>query len=142
MTINIPSSISEKKQTSRQKINEDEFEAILAIVKDEDIGIEGGSIEETQELAALKESAVHKVQITSNNDQQDILFDKSRDRVLGGNEQYKTSSYILKQGEDLRDAAYKIYGDANAWVILAAANNITAPSSQKEVYPGKELIII
>lgn len=140
MALNIPPSLPPKKQTSRQKINEDEFEAILAILEDEDLGVEGGEIDETEELNTAKERAVHQEQVAG--DEQDTLFDKARDRTLDGNENFKRKVYVLKQGEDLRDAAFKIYKDANAWVILAAANNITNPSSKKEVYPGKELIVI
>jgi nucleoid-associated protein YgaU len=140
MGLNIPPSLPPKKETSRQKINEDEFEMILSILNDEDIGVEGGSIDETQEIEALKEKAVHNEQVQG--DQQDSLFDQSRTRVLDGNEKYKVSLYTVKQGEDLRDIAKSFYSDANGWVILAAANNITDPLSKRQVYPGRQLIII
>jgi len=140
MSLNIPPSLSLKKESSRQKINEDEFEMILSILNDDDLGVEGGSIDEEQELQACKDRAIHNEQVEG--DQQDSLFDESRTRVLEGNDQYKVSLYVIKQGEELRDIAKKIYGDANAWVLLAAANNITDPLSKRQVYSGRELIII
>lgn len=140
MGLNIPPSLPPKKESSRQKMNEDEFEMILSILNDEDLGVEGGSIEESQELEALKERAVHNEQIEG--DSQDSLFDQARTRTLDGNEQYKVSLYTVRQGDDLRNIAKSVYGDANAWVLLAAANNITNPLSKKQVYPGRELLII
>jgi len=140
MGMKIPPSLPLKKETSSYKMNEDEFEMILSIMNDADLGVEGGSIEESQELQALKDRARHNEQIKG--DQEDSLFDKARTRVTDGNEGYKVSLYTIKQGEDLRDIANKVYQDANGWVILAAANNITNPLSPKQVYPGRQLIII
>jgi nucleoid-associated protein YgaU len=143
MALNIPPSLPPKKQTSAQKINEDEFEMILSILNDSDIGVEGGTIDETQAIAAYKTRAINNEQVKgSKDDQQDSLFDKARTRVLEGNDGYKVSIYTVRQGEDLRDISYKVYGDANAWVILAAANNITNPLSVKQIYPGRQLFII
>lgn len=143
MALNIPPSLPPKKQTSALKINEDEFEMILSILNDSDIGVEGGNIDETQAIAGYKERAIKNEQVKGNkDDQQDSLFDKAKTRVLEGNNGYKVSIYTIRQGEDLRDISQKVYGDANAWVILAAANNITNPLSQKQVYPGRQLFII
>lgn len=140
MDLNIPKSMSFKKQSSQLKINEDEFEMILSIMKDEDIGVSGGSIDETQELQALKDKAVHNEQVKG--DQEDTVLDKARTRAIDGNENYKFSIYTVKKNEDLRSIALKSYGDANAWVIIAAANNITDPLSEKQIYPGRQLYII
>jgi nucleoid-associated protein YgaU len=140
MNLNIPKSMSLKKQSSQLKINGDEFEMILSIMKDEDIGISGGSIDETQELQALKDKAVHSEQVKG--DQEDALLDKARSRVIDGTKNYKYSIHTVKTGEDLRSIALASYGDANAWVIIAAANNITDPLSEKQIYPGRQLLII
>lgn len=140
MDLNIPKSMSFKKQTSQLKINEDEFEMILSIMKDEDIGVSGGSIDETQELQALKDKAVHNEQVKG--DQEDSLLDKARTKIIDGNNNYKFFIYTLRNNENLRDVAKKAYGDANAWVIIAAANNITDPLSEKQIYPGRQLYII
>jgi hypothetical protein len=140
MTLKIPNSLPPKKETSRQKINEDEFEAIFSILNDPDIGTEGGEIDETKELDACKEKSIHNDQVKG--DEQDSLFDKSRNRVLDGNEQFNYSIYTVKKGENLRDIAINVYGDANAWVILAAINDIVNPSSESQIYPGRKLYII
>lgn len=47
-------------------------------------------------------------------------------------------SYTVKRGENLRGIALKIYGDANAWVKIAQANDIKNPD---RIHPGNVLRI-
>lgn len=51
---------------------------------------------------------------------------------------YKQNKYVLQRGESLATVAEKVYGDRNAWVRIAEANNITNPDY---VEVGMELII-
>ena len=140
MSLKVPYSMPPKKQTQKTKINEDEFEAIVSTLYDEDIGVEGGKIDEAEELQAAKERASHKESIDT--DVESTLFDEARDRTIDGNDNYDIKTYTLSFGEDLRDASLKAYGNADGWILLAAANDITNPSSDQEVYEGRTLIVI
>lgn len=48
------------------------------------------------------------------------------------------SEYIVQEGEGLWQIAEKVYGDGNAWVEIARANNLTNPEG---VSPGMKLIM-
>ena len=51
---------------------------------------------------------------------------------------YTQNKYIILEGESLADVAAKVYGDPNAWVRIAHANNITDPDL---IEVGMELVI-
>ncbi len=51
---------------------------------------------------------------------------------------YTQNKYIIQPGESLADVAEQVYGDKNAWVRIAQANNITDPD---HIEVGMELII-
>jgi len=51
---------------------------------------------------------------------------------------YTQNKYIIQGGESLADIALKVYGDPNAWVRIAQANNITNPD---QIEIGMELVI-
>jgi len=140
MALKVPYSLPPKKQPDRSKINQDEYERILSIIGNEDLGVEGGEIEETAHLETAKDLARNNEKISG--DKEDTLFDEARTRSLEGNNNYSARIHVLKKGEDLRAAALKVYEDADGWIILAAANDIINPSSDKEVYEGRELIVI
>ncbi|OGK13970.1 hypothetical protein A3A93_04980 [Candidatus Roizmanbacteria bacterium RIFCSPLOWO2_01_FULL_38_12] len=46
--------------------------------------------------------------------------------------------YIIQPGESLADVARKVYGDPNAWVRIAQANNISNPD---HIEVGTKLVI-
>lgn len=49
-----------------------------------------------------------------------------------------TKSWVVKQGDSLWSIAYKEYGDAADWRLIAEANRIENP---RELEPGRELVI-
>ena len=51
---------------------------------------------------------------------------------------YTQNKYIVQEGESLADVASKVYGDPNAWVRIAKANNIDNPD---QIEVGMELVI-
>jgi len=51
---------------------------------------------------------------------------------------YTQNKYIILEGESLADVAAKVYGDPNAWVRIAEANNIGNPD---QIEVGMELVI-
>ncbi len=51
---------------------------------------------------------------------------------------YQRNKYVIQPGESLQDVARKVYGDPNAWVRIAQANNITNPDY---IEVGMELVI-
>lgn len=51
---------------------------------------------------------------------------------------YTQNKYIILEGESLADVAAKVYGDPNAWIRIAQANNITDPDL---IEVGMELVI-
>ena len=51
---------------------------------------------------------------------------------------YTQNKYIILEGESLADVAAKVYGDPNAWVRIAQANNIDNPD---QIEVGMELVI-
>ena len=140
MNLKVPYSLPPQKQTQKTKINEDEFEAIVSTLNDNDLGVEGGKIDEAEELQAAKDRATHKESIET--DSESTLFDEARDRTIYGNNNYEIKTHTLAKGEDLRSAALSVYGTADGWVLLATANNITNPSSETEIYAGRILIVI
>lgn len=58
--------------------------------------------------------------------------------ISSGQVTYKQNKYVLQPGESLATVAEKVYGDRNAWVRIAQANNIKDPD---HVEVGMELII-
>lgn len=58
--------------------------------------------------------------------------------ITSGQVTYKKNRYTIQPGEGLQDVARKVYGDPNAWVRIARANNITNPD---HIEVGMELII-
>ncbi len=51
---------------------------------------------------------------------------------------YQRNKYTIQPGESLQDIARKVYGDPNAWVRIAQANNISNPDY---IEVGMELTI-
>lgn len=51
---------------------------------------------------------------------------------------YKQNKYIVKQGDSLGSIAEAVYGDRNAWVTIANANNLASPDL---IEVGMELVI-
>jgi len=51
---------------------------------------------------------------------------------------YKKNRYTIQPGESLQDVSKKVYGDSNAWIRIAQANNIENPD---HIEVGMELII-
>lgn len=140
MDLKVPYSLPEKKLTSKQSISDDEFKRIIQILNDNDLGAYGGKIDETAALEKLKERAKSKEIIS--NDVESNIFEEARNRCLDGNNNYAIKIYTVKKGDDLRKIAYNVYGNAENWILIAALNNIINPSSSKEIYPGRELIIV
>ncbi|OGM08184.1 hypothetical protein A2Z67_06230 [Candidatus Woesebacteria bacterium RBG_13_36_22] len=140
MSLKIPYSLPPEKQASKSQVNQDEFESIMSIVGDEDLGVEGGAIDETAQLEKAKERA-RKTEKKSG-DKELTLFDEARSRASDGNANYTIKYHTLQKGEDLRQAALKEYENADGWVLLAAVNNIINPSSDREVYAGRQLLVI
>ena len=140
MSLKIPYSLPPEKQPSKSQISQDEFERIMSITEDEDLGVEGGDIDETSQLEEAKERARQTEKKTD--DKELTLFDEARSRANEGNTNFTIKLYTLKKGEDLRAAALVVYENADGWVLLAAANDIVNPSSDKEVYEGRQLFVI
>jgi len=140
MSLKVPYSLPPEKQPSKLQINQDEFEAIMSVVDDEDLGVEGGDIEESAQLEEAKEMARNTEK--KYGDKELTLFDEARERTEVGNQNYSIKLYTLKKGEDLRNAALKVYENADGWVLLATANDIINPTSDREVYEGRQLLVI
>jgi hypothetical protein len=140
MNLKVPYSLPPKKQPSKSQVSQDEFESIMSVVEDEDLGIEGGEIDEAAQLEEAKERA--RQTENRSGDKELTLFDEARARSNEGNTNFSIKLYTLKKGEDLRAAALKVYENADGWVILATANNIINPTSDKEVYEGRQLLVI
>lgn len=51
---------------------------------------------------------------------------------------YTSEKYVVQEGDSLASIALQVYGDVNAWVRIAQANNITNPDN---VEVGSTLII-
>ena len=51
---------------------------------------------------------------------------------------YKQNKYIVQLGDSLASIALQTYGDSNAWVKLAEANNLPSPDA---IEVGMELIV-
>lgn len=51
---------------------------------------------------------------------------------------YQRNKYTIQPGESLQDIARKVYGDPNAWIRIAQANNISNPDY---IEVGMELTI-
>jgi len=51
---------------------------------------------------------------------------------------YKLNKYIVKEGDSLASIAQEAYGDRNAWVTIAKANNLASPDL---IEAGMELVI-
>ena len=49
--------------------------------------------------------------------------------------------HVVMDGETLQSIAYRYYGDSGYWYVIAEANLIINPLSDKEFYIGKRLII-
>lgn len=47
----------------------------------------------------------------------------------------------VMDGETLQSIAYRYYGDSGYWYVIAEANYIIDPISDREFYIGKRLII-
>ena len=58
--------------------------------------------------------------------------------ISSGQVTYKRNKYTIQPGESLQDVARKVYGDPNAWVRIAQANNIKDPD---HIEVGMELTI-
>ncbi|QQS43697.1 LysM peptidoglycan-binding domain-containing protein [Candidatus Roizmanbacteria bacterium] len=58
--------------------------------------------------------------------------------ISSGQVTYQRNKYTIQRGESLQDIARKVYGDPNAWVRIAQANNITNPD---HIEVGMELTI-
>ncbi len=58
--------------------------------------------------------------------------------IASGQVTHTEEKYVVKEGDTLATIALQVYGDLNAWVRIAQANNITNPD---EVEPGMILII-
>lgn len=58
--------------------------------------------------------------------------------ISSGQVTYKQNKYVIQRGESLATVAEKVYGDRNAWVRIAKANNITDPD---HIEVGMELVI-
>ncbi len=48
--------------------------------------------------------------------------------AMTGKVTFSGDTYTVQEGETLADIAIKVYGDINAWVKIAQANNITDPN--------------
>lgn len=140
MDLKVPYSLPPKKQTSKQTISDDEFGKILQLLNDSDLGTPGGDIEESASLKELKTLAKAKEIVSG--DTESTIFDEARKRTLEGNRNYDFRIYTVKKGDDLRKIAHNLYGNSDNWVLIAAFNNIVNPSSKKEVYPGRKLVIL
>ncbi len=58
--------------------------------------------------------------------------------ISSGQVTYQRNKYTIQRGESLQDIARKVYGDPNAWVRIAQANNINNPD---HIEVGMELTI-
>ncbi|MCA9371294.1 LysM peptidoglycan-binding domain-containing protein [Candidatus Woesebacteria bacterium] len=52
--------------------------------------------------------------------------------------QYAGDTYVIQKGDSLSLIAQRVYGDLNAWVIIAQANNIKNPD---DIEVGKTIVI-
>lgn len=140
MDLKVPYSLPPKKQTSKQKISDDEFGKILQLLNDSDLGTPGGDIEESASLEEAKQRARDKELIDG--DLESTIFDEARKRTVEGNNNYAFKIYTVKKGDDLRKISQKMYGNADNWTLIATFNDIVNPSSIKEIYPGRKLVIL
>lgn len=49
--------------------------------------------------------------------------------------------HVVMDGETLQSIAYRYYGDSGYWYVIAEANLIINPLSDKDFHIGKRLII-
>ena len=48
--------------------------------------------------------------------------------IASGKVSYKEDTYVVKPGDSLASIAEQVYGDVNAWIRIAKANNIANPN--------------
>lgn len=58
--------------------------------------------------------------------------------IASGQVTYAEDTYVVEEGDTLATIAEQVYGDANAWIRIAQANNISNPDS---VEVGTTLLI-
>ncbi|PIP85731.1 hypothetical protein COW83_02705, partial [Candidatus Collierbacteria bacterium CG22_combo_CG10-13_8_21_14_all_43_12] len=58
--------------------------------------------------------------------------------ISSGRVTYTKNKYIVQRGDSLASIAQKVYGDKNAWVRIAQANNLASPDL---IEVGMELVI-
>ena len=58
--------------------------------------------------------------------------------ISSGQVTYTKNKYIVQRGDSLASIAKKVYGDREAWVRIAKANNLASPDN---IEIGMELVI-
>jgi nucleoid-associated protein YgaU len=48
--------------------------------------------------------------------------------IMSGQVTHTGNTYIVKEGDSLATIAQEVYGDSNAWTVIAKANNLNSPN--------------